>query len=98
MQKTDLTMDIPHAQDMNTVNMINQVEEMVDVKRETLKNSSQVVTSDSNKENCHNTTEKLAPIPENLAFMFLKDFYLKPRNTLLDVELSSETQQNYKHC
>ena len=33
------------------------------------------------------------PIPENSAFMFHKDFYLKPRITLLDAELSPETLQ-----
>ena len=73
--------------------MVNK-EEKVDTKRETLKNSSWAITSDSNKENCHNSTEKLKPIPENSTFMFHRDFYPKPRITLLDAELSSERQHN----
>ena len=93
VEETDLTRDIPHAQNMDAVNIINKEEEQVDIKRETVEKSSQVITSDSNKENCHNGTEKLALIPENSAFMFHNNFYLKPRITLLDKELSSETQQ-----
>ena len=93
VQKPDLTVDIPHAQDMDTVNMINREEEMVDTKRQTVENSSQVITSDNNKENIENGTEKLVPIAENLAFIFHKDYYLNARITLLDAELSSETQQ-----
>ena len=93
VQETDLTADIPHAQDIDTVNTINKEEEMVDTKGETVENSSQVISSYSNKENSHNGTEKLAPIPKNLAFMFYKDYYPKLRITLLDVELSTETQQ-----
>ena len=58
-----------------------------------LGNSSQEITLDSNRENCHNNIKKLAPILENLAFMFHRNFYLKPRITLLDVELSPKTQK-----
>ena len=91
VQETDLTMEILHAQDTDTVNMVNK-EDKVDIKRETLENSLQK-TSDSNKENCHKHIEKLAPIPENSAFIFYRDFYPKPRITLLDAELSPEMQQ-----
>ena len=93
VQETDLTAEIPHAQDTDIVNMINKEEETVDAKRETVKNSSQAITSDSNKENCHNGTENLASIPENSAFMFHNDLYMKPIITWLDEELSSKTQQ-----
>ena len=37
--------------------------------------------------------ETLAPIPPKSSFMFHKDFYPKPRMTLLDVELSDESKQ-----
>ena len=92
VQVTDFTMKTPHTKDMDTVNMVHK-EDMVDTKREILENSSQEITLDSNRENCPDNTEKLAPIPENLAFMFHKDFYPKPRITLLDAELSPKTQQ-----
>ena len=92
VQKTDLTTKTPHVKDMDIVNTINQ-EGMVDTKKEILEKSSQEITSDSNRENCHDNTERLTPIPENSAFMFHKDFYLKPRITLLDVELPPKTQE-----
>ena len=37
--------------------------------------------------------ETLAAIPLNSSFMFHKDFYPKPRITLLDVELPNESKQ-----
>ena len=43
--------------------------------------------------NCHKNTDKLASIPENSTFILHKDFYLKPRITLLDTVLSPEAQQ-----
>ena len=49
-----------------------------------------------NKEICHDNAEKLTPIPEDSAFMFHGDFHPKPRITLLDGELSPETQQQLK--
>ena len=92
VQETDLTMKTHHAKDVDTVNMVYK-ENMVDTKREILENSSQEITLDTNRKNWQDNTEKLTPLPENLAFMFDKDFYLKPRITLLDAESSPETQQ-----
>ena len=80
-----------YAKDMDIVDTVHNGD-MVDTKREMLENSSQEITLDSNKENCHINTKKLTPIPENLAVMFHRDFYLKPRITLLDAELSAKTQ------
>ena len=37
--------------------------------------------------------ETLTLIPQNSSFMFHKDFYPKPRITLLDAELSNESKQ-----
>ena len=37
--------------------------------------------------------ETLTPFPPNSSFMFHKDFYPKPRITLLDAELSNESRQ-----
>ena len=37
--------------------------------------------------------ETLTPIPPNSSFLFHKDFYPKPRITLLDAELSNESRQ-----
>ena len=37
--------------------------------------------------------ETLPPIPPNSSFTFHKDFYPKPRVTLLDVEMSNESKQ-----
>ena len=48
VQETDLTVDIPQAQDTNTVNTINNEEGKIDNKRETIES----------KENGHNGTEK----------------------------------------
>ena len=92
VQKTDLTIKTPHGKDMDTVHMVNKGD-MVDTKREILENSPQEITLDSNEVNCHDNTEKPTSIPENSAFMFHRDFYLKPRLTLLDAELSPKTQQ-----
>ena len=61
--------------------------------RERLKNCLQEISLHNSRKNCHKNTDKLAPILENSAFLFCKDFYLKPRITLLDAELSPETQQ-----
>ena len=36
---------------------------------------------------------RLTAIPPDSSFMYQKDFYLKPRITLLDVELSDESKQ-----
>ena len=66
------------------------------MKKEKLENSPQEIALDSNGENCHDNAENLAPKPENLAFMLHRDFYLKPRITLLDAELSLKTQQQLK--
>ena len=77
---------------MDTVNIVEN-KDMKDTKGERLENCSQEISLDSNKKNCHKNTDKLVPIPENSAFMFHKDFYLRPRITLLDAELSLETQQ-----
>ena len=76
IQEIDLTTETPHAQDMDTVNAVNK-EYMVDTMRETLENSSQEITLDSNMENCHNNIKTLAPMPGNLVFMFHRDFYPK---------------------
>ena len=78
VQETDLTMKTPHVKEMDTVNMVNN-EDMIGTKKERLENSLQEITSDNNRENCHNNAEKLIPIPErNLAFMFHRDFYYTP--------------------
>ena len=37
--------------------------------------------------------ETLTLIPPNSSFMFHKDFYPRPRITLLDAELSNESRQ-----
>ena len=74
VHETDLTMKTPHVKDTDTVNKVHK-EDMVDTKREILENTSQEITADSNRENCHDNTEKLTPIVENSAFMFHKDFY-----------------------
>ena len=37
--------------------------------------------------------ETLTPIPPDSSFIYHKDFYLKPRIMLLDVELSDESKQ-----
>ena len=86
------TREPPYAKDMDTVNMVHN-KDMVDTKREIFENSSQEIPLDSGKENFHNNTKKLTPIPENSAFMLHKDFNPKPRMTLLDVELSPKTHQ-----
>ena len=67
--------------------------DMIGTKKERLENSLQEIMLDSNRENCHENAEILTPIPENLAFMFNRNFYLKPRITLLDAKLSPMTQQ-----
>ena len=77
---------------MDTVNTINN-EDMEGTKRERLASCLQEISLDSNRKNCHENTDKLAPIQENSAFMFHKDFYPKTRITLLDAELSPGTQQ-----
>ena len=82
VQETDLTMRTLHVKDMDTVNVMNS-EDIVGTKRERLGKSLQEITLDSNKENCHDNVEKLTPIPENSAFMFHRDFYLKPRITII---------------
>ena len=65
---------------------------MVDTKREILENSLQEITLTIRKI-VITILKKLTSIPENLALMFHRDFYPKPRITLLDAELSPETQQ-----
>ena len=79
-------------QDTDTVNTVNK-EDMIDNEREILGNSSQEITLDSNRKNCHNDIKNLAPIQENLAFMFHRDFYPKPRFTLLNAVLSPKFQK-----
>ena len=69
------------------------MKDMEGAKRERLESCSQEISFDSNRKNCHENTDKLVPIPENAAFMFHKDFYTKPRITLLDAELSPKTPQ-----
>ena len=61
--------------------------------RERLLNWSQETSLNNDRKNCHKITDKLVPILENSAFMFHKDFYLKPKITLLDAELSPKFQQ-----
>ena len=67
-------------------------EDMRDTRRERLKDCLQEISLNYNRKDCYENNDKLAPIPENLVFMFHKDFYPKPRITLLDAELSSKTQ------
>ena len=69
--------------------MVNIVkdEDMKDIKRERIQNWN------NDRKNCHENTDKLRPIAENSAFMFHKDFYPKPRITLLYAELSPKIQQ-----
>ena len=40
----------------------------------------------------------LTLIPQNSSFMFIKDFYPKPRITLLDAGLSNECKQQLNEC
>ena len=75
---------------METVNLVKN-EDMKNTKTERLEYCLQEISLNYNRKNCHENTDKLAPIPENSAFMFHKDFYPKPRITLLDAELSLET-------
>ena len=93
VQETDLTMKIPQVKEMDTVNTMNN-EKMEGPKRETLESYLQEISLDSNRKKCYNSTGKLIPIPENSAFMFHKDFYLKPRITLLDAEFSLRLSSN----
>ena len=95
VQETDLTTKIPHIKKMGIVNIVED-EDMKDTKRERLENCSQEVSLNNNRKNCHKNTDKLAPITENSAFMFHKDFYPKPRIALSDAELSLETKQQLK--
>ena len=92
--KTDLIMKTPHIKEMDTVNTGDN-EDIKDTKRERLENCLQEISLDNNRKNkkCHEKTDKLVPILGDSAFMFHKDFYLKPRMTLLDTELSPKTQQ-----
>ena len=53
----------------------------------------QEISLSYNRKNCHENTDKLAPIPENSAIMFHKDFYPKPQIILLDAEISPKSQQ-----
>ena len=92
VQETGLVIKTPHIREMDTVNLVEN-EDMKDTKRERLENCSQEISLDNNRKNCHENTDKLVPILENSAFMFHKDFYLKPRITLSDAELSPETKQ-----
>ena len=85
-------MNTPYIKEMDTVNTVDN-EDMKDTKREILENCLQEISLDNNGKNCYENIDKLVPIPEDSAFMFHKDFYPKPRITLLDAELSSETQQ-----
>ena len=73
---------------MDTVNIVED-KDMKDTKRGRIQNWN----NDNDRKNCHKNTDKLVPIPENSRFMFHKDFYPKPRITLLDAELSPKTQQ-----
>ena len=89
-------MKVPHIKEMDTVN-IAEDEDMKETKREKLENCSQEISLNYSRKNCHKNTEKLSPVLENSALMFHKDFYLKPRITLLDAELSPpRTQQQLK--
>ena len=74
-------MKTPHIKEMDTVNIVED-EDMKDTKRERLENYSQEISLKNSRKNCQENTDKLAPILENSAFMFHKDFYLKPRITL----------------
>ena len=76
VQETDLTIEIPHAHDMDTVKMVNK-EDKVDTKRGTLENSSQEITSDSNKENCHNQYRKTSTYCYVWQCRFLSTILLK---------------------
>ena len=91
-QETDLITKTPYIKEMDTVNKVDNTD-MKDTKIERLENCLQEISLDNNRKNCHKNTDKLAPIPENSASMFHKDFYPTPRITLLDAELSPETQQ-----
>ena len=83
VQETYLITKTPHIKEIGTDNTINN-EDMGDTKRERLENCLQEIPLDNNRKKSHKNTDKLVPIPENSAFMFHKDFYLKPRITLLD--------------
>ena len=61
---------------MDTVKMVNK-EDKVYTKREILENLPQKITSDSNKENGYNGTEKLAPIPRELSIYVSQRFLSK---------------------
>ena len=65
---------------------------MKNTKRERWENCWQEISLGKNRKICHKNTDKLVAIPENSAFKFHKDFYPKPRITLLDAELFPETQ------
>ena len=90
--KTDLIMKTAHTKEMDILNIVKD-KDIKDVKRETIQNCWQEISWNNDRKNCHENTDKLAPILVNSAFMFHKDFSPKPRITLLDAELSPETQQ-----
>ena len=83
VKETDLISKTPHNKEMDEVNTVEN-EDMKDTERERLENCLQEILLDSNRKNCHKNTDKLAPTLKNSAFMFHKDFYPKPRFTLLD--------------
>ena len=82
--ETDLITKTPHTKEMDTVNIV-KYENMKNAMREQIQNWN------NDRKNCHENTNKLRPIPENSTFMFHKDFYPKPRITLLNAELSRDS-------
>ena len=78
VQEAALIIETPHAQDMDTVNTVNEEDMMVDTKKEILWNSSQDINLDSNRENCQNNIKKTSTYTREFSIHVLQRFLSKP--------------------